>query len=103
MDCLACELIEHPEQAPGGRIATRGGWVVEHCVGPLGVGTAVIKPLRHVIHIADLYPIEATELGPLLVHVARAVDLARAEAGEPAEQVYTCLWSGARSTSWLCR
>jgi diadenosine tetraphosphate (Ap4A) HIT family hydrolase len=95
MDCLACELIEHPEQVPGGRIATVGGWVVEHCVGPLGVGTAVVKPLRHVIHLADLDPMEAAQLGPLLAGVARAVTQAQADAGELAEQVYACLWSHA--------
>ncbi len=56
MDCLACELNDHPERVPGGRIATTGSWVVEHCVGPLGVGTVVLKPIRHVIRLADLEP-----------------------------------------------
>jgi diadenosine tetraphosphate (Ap4A) HIT family hydrolase len=95
MKCLACDLIEHPEEVPGGRIATIGSWVVEHCVGPLGVGTVVVKPLRHVIHLADLDPVEAAQLGPLLADVARAVTSAQAEAGEPVDQVYVCLWSHA--------
>lgn len=36
------------------------------CVGPLGLGTLIVKPERHVISIADLDDEEATDLGPLL-------------------------------------
>lgn len=95
MGCLACELIEHPDRVPGGRIATIGHWAVEHCVGPLGVGTAIVKPMRHVIHLADLEHDEAAELGPLLARVARAVTLASTEIGDTPDQVYACLWSHA--------
>jgi diadenosine tetraphosphate (Ap4A) HIT family hydrolase len=96
VECLACELIEHPERVPGGRIATIGRWVVEHCVGPLGVGTVVVKPIRHVIHLADLDSTEGAELGPLLTNVARAVTLASSEVGNAPRQVYACLWSHAQ-------
>ncbi|MEO8274175.1 MAG: hypothetical protein ABI620_08915 [Chloroflexota bacterium] len=95
MSCLACELIEHPGRVPGGRIATLGQWVVEHCVGPLGLGTVVVKPLRHVIHLADLDDIESAELGPVLRKVSQAVSVAAAESGDPPGQVYACLWSHA--------
>ena len=95
MDCLACDLLEHPERVPGGRIASMGGWVVEHCVGPLGVGTVVVKPARHVVHLGDLDATEAAELGPILTSVARAVSMASSESGEPPDQVYACLWSHA--------
>jgi hypothetical protein len=93
--CFACELIEHPERVPGGLIATLGGWVVEPCVGPLGVGTVIVKPSRHVTSLADLDPTETDQMGPLLINVARAVTAARAEAGDTPEQVYCCLWSHA--------
>ena len=93
---MACELVEHPEGVPGGRIATIGGWVVEHCIGPLGVGTVVVKPARHVIHLADLDPAEVAQLGPALTGVARAVAEAASEVGEPPGQVYACLWSHAQ-------
>jgi len=96
MACLACELIERPEGVAGGRIATLGQWVVEHCIGPLGVGTVVVKPLRHVIHLADLNAVEAAELGPVLANVARAVTLASSEVGNAPGQVYACLWSHAQ-------
>ena len=95
MACMACELVEHPEGVPGGRIADIGGWVVEHCIGPLGIGTVVVKPARHVVHLADLDPDEIAQLGNALTTVARAVSAAATEAGEAPGQVYACLWSHA--------
>ncbi|MEV0698208.1 hypothetical protein AB0I53_09850 [Saccharopolyspora sp. NPDC050389] len=68
-------------------------WVVEHCVGPLGVGTLLVKPFRHVLHIAELTEAESAELGPLLRRVAAAVE----EVVRP-EQVYVCLWSHSGGT-----
>ena len=91
---MACDLVRHPEKVPGGRVAELGGWVVEHCFG-LGVGTMVVKPRRHVLHVAELDATEAAELGPALAMVSNAVTLAAAEVGEPADQVYVCLWSHA--------
>lgn len=92
---MACDLVRNPDKVPGGRVADLGAWVVEHCIGPLGVGTMVVKPARHVVHVADLEPDELAELGPALASVARAVSMAAAERGEPSDQVYTCLWSHA--------
>ncbi|MFC5181312.1 HIT family protein [Actinomadura harenae] len=64
--------------------------MVEHAVGPLGVGTLVVKPVRHVLHVADLDESESAALGPLLRRVSAAVtELVRPE------QVYVCLWSHA--------
>ena len=39
-------------------------WRVEHCVGPLGVGTLVVKPKRHVLGLAGLDDDEANQMGP---------------------------------------
>ncbi|MGP3924576.1 HIT family protein [Streptomyces sp. 8N616] len=88
--CMACGLIAGTEFLPGGTILKTGRWVVEHCVGPLGLGTLVVKPIRHVIHVADLTADESSELGPLLQKVSSAVTTTM----EP-EQVYVCLWSHA--------
>jgi diadenosine tetraphosphate (Ap4A) HIT family hydrolase len=75
---------------PGGRIFSTEHWVVEHCVGPLGVGTLVLKPYRHCVAVADLTHAEAAELGDALRQVARCVrELTQAD------QVYACLWSHA--------
>ena len=63
---------------------------MEHCVGPLGVGSLVVKPLRHVLHVADLDPRESAEMGPLLRDAARVCSELT-----DADQVYVCLWSHA--------
>jgi diadenosine tetraphosphate (Ap4A) HIT family hydrolase len=88
--CLACDLLAGRRPCPGGTIFETPHWAVEHCVGPLGVGTLIVKPKRHVLHVADLDLEEAAELGPLLQRTAAALT----EAFEP-EQVYVCLWSHA--------
>ena len=65
-------------------------WIVEMCLGPLGLGALIVKPERHVVHVADVDDEEATELGPLLREAARVVtDLI-----DP-DQVYVSLWSHA--------
>ncbi|WP_328478038.1 hypothetical protein OHA21_26080 [Actinoplanes sp. NBC_00393] len=88
--CTACDLTSGRAHLPGGRIDETGHWVVEHCVGPLGVGTLIVKPFRHVLHVADLTAAESAELGPLLQRTSAAVT----ELTAP-EQVYVTLWSHA--------
>lgn len=87
-DCLACDLNSGEAQLPGGLIFETPGWRVEHCVGPLGVGTLIVKPKRHVTVLAELTETEAGEMGPLLWRTAAAVH-ELAEAG----QVHVGLWS----------
>jgi len=89
-DCYACRLTEGTEPLPGGRIYATASWVVEHCTGPLGVGTLIVKPLRHCLQVGDLTPTEAQELGPLLQRVSQVI-----QALTQADQVYVCLWSHA--------
>ena len=88
--CLACDLTSGRQDLPGGSIHTTGHWVVEHCIGPLGVGALVVKPLRHCLHMSELTPDEAAELGPLLQRCTQAI-----EAIVQPDQVYVCLWSHA--------
>ncbi len=88
--CMACELADGRRPLPGGRIFRTDRWLVEHCVGPLGLGSLIVKPERHVTHVADLDDQEAAELGPLL---RRASTVAAGLVG--AEQTYNCLWSHA--------
>jgi diadenosine tetraphosphate (Ap4A) HIT family hydrolase len=86
--CLACDLAEGRVPLPGGVIHETSGWIVEHTVGSLGLGTLIVKPKRHVVHVWELTEDEAGELGPLLRESAGVV----AELAEP-DQVYVCLWS----------
>lgn len=88
--CVACDLTSGRALLPGGVIARESGWVVEHCVGPLGVGTLIVKPERHVVHVADLTPEEAVSMGSLLHRAASVVT----ELTHP-DQVYISLWSHA--------
>jgi diadenosine tetraphosphate (Ap4A) HIT family hydrolase len=87
-ECFACATAEGRAEAPGGVIAQTDHWLVDHCIGPLGVGTLIVKPKRHVVHVADLHPAEADELGPLLKRTSEVVT----ELTRP-EQVYVTLWS----------
>ncbi|MET8824520.1 hypothetical protein ABZX40_03935 [Streptomyces sp. NPDC004610] len=88
--CLACDLTAGRVPLPGGILLRAGSWVVEHCVGALGLGTLVVKPVRHVVHVADLTGPEAADMGPLLRRVSATVTAVTAP-----EQVYVCLWSHA--------
>jgi len=89
-DCLACNLTNGKLDLPGGRIYATSHWVVEHCIGPLGVGTLIVKPFRHCVHVWDLSDEEAGELGPLLRRAAATI-----RAILKPDQVYVCLWSHA--------
>jgi diadenosine tetraphosphate (Ap4A) HIT family hydrolase len=86
-NCYACQLTEGIEPLPGGRIYATEHWVVEHCTGPLGVGTLIVKPFRHCVHIGDLTAAEAQEFGPLIQRVSQAIQTLT-----QADQVYVCLW-----------
>ena len=88
--CLACDLAEGRIDLPGGVIHETDRWRVEHTVGALGVGTLIVKPKRHVVHVADLTEEEAVELRPVLRRVADVVTRL-----ESPEQVYVTLWSHA--------
>jgi diadenosine tetraphosphate (Ap4A) HIT family hydrolase len=46
---------------------------VEHCVGPLGLGTLIVKPERHVTAVQDLTDEESAEFGPLLRRASQVV------------------------------
>jgi diadenosine tetraphosphate (Ap4A) HIT family hydrolase len=91
--CLACDLAAGRLELPGGVIHETPLFYVEHCVGPLGVGTLLVKPRRHVTRVGELTQDEAAELGRLLRRAAQVVD----ELVQP-EQVYTCQWSHAGRT-----
>lgn len=62
----------------------------KHGVGPLGVGTLVVKPERHVIHVAVLTGGEPAVMGRVLHSAAQVItDILETD------QVYISLWSHA--------
>jgi len=93
LECMACQLTAGERELAGGRIFQTEHWVVEHCIGTLGVGTLILKPLRHIVGLADMSDAEAADLGPLM---KRAPSIIKALTG--ADQVYACLWSHAEWT-----
>ena len=88
--CLACELMDGSLDLPGGVIYSSALWRVEHSVGPLGVGTLIVKPIRHCTHLWELTTDEITEMGPIIHSVATVIH----QLLQP-DQVYSCLWSHA--------
>ena len=91
VDCMACQLSSGGLALPGGQIFRTHYWLVEHCVGPLGPGTLIVKPERHVTSVAGLSEAEAAELGPLLRRTSQV-----ASQLVEADQIYrNCLWSHA--------
>ncbi len=86
--CIACDLMNGIAELPGGQIYTTDFWVVEHCIGPFGVGSLIIKPKRHCIHYWELTNEETYEIGPLLKLVSDVI-----QSILKADQVYICLWS----------
>jgi len=89
-ECLACNLTNGKLNLPGGRIYATPHWVVEHCIGPLVIGTLIVKPFRHCIHFWELTEEEVRELGPLLLRVTATI-----KAILKPDQIYICLWSHA--------
>jgi diadenosine tetraphosphate (Ap4A) HIT family hydrolase len=90
---MACQLIAGERKLIGGRIFQTEHWVVEHCVGTLGVGTLILKPFRHVVGLAEMSDAEAADLGPLMQRATAVI-----KALTDADQVYACLWSHANWT-----
>ena len=88
--CEACDLTNGQALLLGGRVFQTAHWVVEHCVGALGVGALIVKPFRHTLHVSDLTAEEAAELGPLLQRTTHVIQTLAS-----ADQVYVCLWSHA--------
>jgi diadenosine tetraphosphate (Ap4A) HIT family hydrolase len=88
--CLACDLAEGRLPLPGGRIAETAHWLVDHTVGPLSLGTLILRPKRHVLHVWELEPEESAELGPFLARISQALERLM----KP-EQIYVTLWSHA--------
>jgi len=87
-NCIACDLTGGKLYLPGGRIYSTTHWVVEHCIGPFGTGTLIVKPFRHCVHFWELNEEELIEIGPLLGKVSSAI-----KAILNPEQIYICLWS----------
>src|SRR3954453_15192572 len=71
---MACEVLEGRLEAPGGTILREGGWVLDHSVSPCVLrGWLILKPERHVEHVAELTAEESAPPGPLIQKASRAL------------------------------
>ncbi|WOD41463.1 diadenosine tetraphosphate hydrolase [Nodosilinea sp. E11] len=86
-DCLACQILAGKETVPGGTIAENSWWVADHCVGPYGLGSVVVKTRAHRENLWDLSEAESASMGPFLQQMSEAIALAMG-----AERVYVSLW-----------
>jgi hypothetical protein len=43
MACLACDLIHGHAAQPGGTLHRTDHWVIQHCIGSLGLGTMIVQ------------------------------------------------------------
>lgn len=86
--CLGCDVLAGRRTLPGGIVHQTAGWVVNHVIGPMNLGTLVVSPKEHVVAIADLDNTAVAEFGPVLRATARVVEVLC----QP-EQTYMSLWS----------
>ncbi|WP_017298720.1 HIT family protein [Nodosilinea nodulosa] len=86
-DCLACQILAGTQAVSGGTIAENAWWVADHCVGPYGLGSVVIKTRTHRENLWELSMAESASLGPFLQQMSEAIALAM-----EAERVYISLW-----------
>jgi diadenosine tetraphosphate (Ap4A) HIT family hydrolase len=93
-NCYACRLSRGEETLFGGTIHESVTWRIEHCMGPLGTGTLIVKPVRHVVDVHALTSEEAMEMGPVIKEAARVVSELTS-----ADRTYVCLWS---HPDWTC-
>lgn len=72
--CLACDVLAGKVTPPGGVIYDDQYWRVDHSTSPVMLpGFLIIKPRRHVEHIALLTVEEMAAFGPLLRNTCRAL------------------------------
>jgi ATP adenylyltransferase len=86
--CLGCDLLAGRRALPGGIVHQTAGWVVNHVVGSMNLGTLIVSPQEHIVAVADLDDRAVAEFGRILRDAARVV-----EALCRPEQTYMSLWS----------
>jgi diadenosine tetraphosphate (Ap4A) HIT family hydrolase len=72
--CLACRLNNNPNLVPGGRIVETKHWIVEHCIGPFGVGAVILKTKQHKARFSECTQSEVKEFASLLKLIHDAME-----------------------------
>src|SRR5215218_8579556 len=65
--CSVCAEVAGRVAAPGGTVFENSWWIVAHHTGPwTDPGELIVKARRHCESLAELTPVEADALGPVL-------------------------------------
>lgn len=72
-ECLTCSYTADPAAPRYERIVVTDHWRVAHAFNTSLPGWLVAIPLRHVTDLAELDPVAAAELGPLLSDLTAAL------------------------------
>jgi len=94
LECMACQLTAGERELAGGRIFQTDHWVVETASGR-SRGALILKPLRHIVALADMSDAEAAELGPLMQRRAPSSGLDRCRPGV----THACVTRGVEARS----
>jgi ATP adenylyltransferase len=98
--CIGCDFANDVTAPPGGFLLRTERWMLNHCIGPLGLGTLVLAPVRHVVRVTELTDVELHEYARLMHSAATVIDAILGP-----EQTYVCLWShgseGPRHLHWI--
>ncbi len=86
--CMVCDSLNGKIEIPGGIIYSTQYWVIDHCIGPFGLGSLIVKPKRHSVHYWELTDAETDEVGKLLKLASKTIETILMP-----DQVYICLWS----------
>ena len=72
--CLACDIVSGKFVQPGDTIFENTHWHVDTATSAnVWPGFLMIKLKRHCVHLADLTPLEAASLGPVIQIINRAL------------------------------
>jgi diadenosine tetraphosphate (Ap4A) HIT family hydrolase len=72
-ECLSCITNARLDLSPRDRVHVGLRWRAAHAFGTSLPGWLVVVPRRHVLSLEELTPEEATDLGPLLSDLTRAL------------------------------
>jgi diadenosine tetraphosphate (Ap4A) HIT family hydrolase len=75
MTCYACDTERDLDTSPDReRVWVGEHWRIAHAVGSSLPGWLVLLPRRHTLRVAEHSPVEAAELGVLLVAASKALE-----------------------------
>jgi diadenosine tetraphosphate (Ap4A) HIT family hydrolase len=86
--CFACQILDGSTKISGGFLYRNNLWSIEYCVGPLPLGSLILKPVRHILNFSELNSKELNQFSILLNEITKLIiGLTHCD------QTYICQWS----------